>query len=110
MEDKFDDEQEMRDRARLLVMQGNDGQERPSYESQDINEELMVLAKQHGELNELITELVQRCVQLLKRNISMCVSSNDLSVKDILLTWVSKSGQGKHIYHAWQACRTSYCV
>ena len=70
-EDKFKDNQEMHDRMRILMMQSRDEQEHLPYESQDINEELMLLAKQHGELHELVIEMIRHCVQLLKRSISM---------------------------------------
>ena len=68
MEDKFEDEEEMRDRARTLVTEGFDN-DTPSG-SRDADE-LMSLAKQHGELQGLVTETIQHCIQFLKRNLRM---------------------------------------
>lgn len=68
MEDKFEDEEEMRDRARTLVTEGFD-HDTPSG-SRDADE-LMSLAKQHGELQGLVTETIQHCIQFLKRNLRM---------------------------------------
>lgn len=58
----------MRDRARTLVTEGFD-HDTPSG-SRDADE-LMSLAKQHGELQGLVTETIQHCIQFLKRNLRM---------------------------------------
>ena len=60
----------MRDRARALMMQGID-HESP-YGSPDVHE-LMSLAMQHGELQGLVAETIQHCIQFLKRNVRMYV-------------------------------------
>lgn len=76
MEDRFEDEEEMRDRARALMMQGIDHDS--PYGSPDVHE-LMSLAMQHGELHVLVAETIQHCIQFLKRNVRMYVRCHRLS-------------------------------
>jgi diaphanous 1 len=70
-EEKFEDEEDMRERARSLVGQGAMGHKRSRSESEVALEDLVRLAKQHGELYPMMVEILNHYGQILQRDVGM---------------------------------------
>jgi hypothetical protein len=64
-EEKFEDEADMRERARSFI-----GDDRSSPELGGPLEDLAQQAKRHEELYPTVLEIVKKCVYILQRNIS----------------------------------------
>jgi diaphanous 1 len=69
-EEKFEDEEEMRERARIL-MNGVSGHQRARSDSEVALEDLIRLARQHGELYPMMVEILKRYGLLLQRDVGM---------------------------------------
>lgn len=69
-EEKFEDEEDMRERARK-PMNGGSGHQRTRSDSEVVLEDLIRLARQHGELYPLMVEILKRYEILLQRDIGM---------------------------------------
>jgi hypothetical protein len=69
-EEKFEDEEDMRDRARTLMKQGH-GHERARSDSEVALEDLVQLAKQHGELYPMMMDIMTHYGQILQRDVGM---------------------------------------
>ena len=72
-EEKFEDEEDMRERARSLVMQKASEHERSRSNSEVAVEDLIQLAKQHGELYPMMVEILNHYASILQRDIGMYV-------------------------------------
>ena len=70
-EEKFEDEEEMRDRARSLVTQKPQGHEKSRSDSEVAVEDLIQLAKQHGELYPMMVDILNHYALILQRDIGM---------------------------------------
>jgi diaphanous 1 len=70
-EEKFEDEEDMRERARASLMQGANGHQRARSESEIALEDLIALAKQHGELYPVMVDVLNHYGQILNRDIGM---------------------------------------
>ena len=68
-EEKFEDEQDVRDRARNLMS----GHERGRSDSEEALHHLVRLAKQHGELYPMMMEIMNHYGQILQRDVGMWV-------------------------------------
>jgi diaphanous 1 len=64
-EEKFEDEADMRARARSSI-----GDDDSSPDLQDPFEDLIQQAKQHGDLYPTLSDIVRHCVSVIQRNIS----------------------------------------
>lgn len=71
-EEKFEDEEDMRERSRNLI-NGVSGHKRSRSESEIVLEDLVKLARQHGELYPMMVEILKRYEALLLRDVGMCV-------------------------------------
>ncbi len=69
-EEKFEDEEDMRERARELMGKGR-GHERSRSDSEAALLDLILLAKQHGELYPIMVEIMNHYTQILQRDINM---------------------------------------
>lgn len=61
----------MRERARNLMTRGANGHERQRSDSEVALEDLIVLAKQHGELYPMMVEILNHYGQILQRDVGM---------------------------------------
>lgn len=71
-EEKFEDEEDMRERSRNLI-NGASGHRRSRSESEIVLEDLVKLARQHGELYPMMVEILKRYEVLLQRDVGMYV-------------------------------------
>ena len=67
-EEKFEDEEDMRERARGL-MNGASGHQRARSDSEAALQHLVQLAKQHGDLYPMMVEILKRYTLLLQRDV-----------------------------------------
>lgn len=70
-EEKFEDEEDMRERAHNLMTQGSKEQNRPRSDSEVALEDLVRLAKQHGELYPVMVEILNHYSQILQRDVGL---------------------------------------
>ena len=63
----------MRESARALINRDADGHTRTRSESEVVLQEIITLAKKHGELYPMMMEILNRCGQILQRDIGMYV-------------------------------------
>jgi hypothetical protein len=70
-EEKFEDEEDMRDRVREMMEQRSRGHERARSESELALQELIQLAKQHGELYPLMVDILRHYGEILQKDIGM---------------------------------------
>jgi len=68
MEEKFEDEQDMQERARTLR---NRGHARSPSDSEVALQELIQLAKQHGDLYPTMIDILKRYGQIFQRDIEL---------------------------------------
>jgi diaphanous 1 len=61
----------MRERARTLIAQSAPMHERSRSDSEVALQDLVLLAKQHGELYPMMVEILNHYVQILQRDIGM---------------------------------------
>lgn len=69
-EEKFEDEEDMRERARNL-MRETSGHQRNRSDSEVALGDLIKLARQHGELYPMMVEILKRYELLLQRDVGM---------------------------------------
>lgn len=72
-DEKYEDEEDMRERARNLMTQGGVRPERAHSDSEVALEDLVRLAKQHGELYPMMMEIMNHYGQILQRDVGMWV-------------------------------------
>lgn len=72
-EEKFEDEEDMRERMQNL-MKREQGHQRQSSESEVVLQDLLALAKQHGDLYPLMVEILKGYAIVLAREIDLSVS------------------------------------
>jgi diaphanous 1 len=71
MEEKFEDEQDMQERARTLRNQISRGHERSASDSEVALQELIRLAKQHGNLYPIMIDILKGYGQIFQRDIEL---------------------------------------
>lgn len=71
-EEKFEDEEDMREHSRSLI-NGSSKHRRSRSESEIVLEDLVKLARQHGELYPMMVEILKRYEVLLQRDVGMYV-------------------------------------
>jgi diaphanous 1 len=71
-EEKFEDEEDIRERFRTSLMQ-QEGHKRARSESEIVLEDLIALAKQHGELYPMMVEILNHYGQIFSRDVGMQV-------------------------------------
>jgi diaphanous 1 len=71
IEEKFEDEEDMRERSRIIFAQGASGHERSRSGTEEALEELVRLAKQHGELYPMMVDILNHYGQILQRDVGM---------------------------------------
>jgi hypothetical protein len=70
-EEKFEDEEDMRERMREMMEQRIKGHERSRSDSEMALHELIKLAKQHGELYPMMVEILKHFGGILQKDIGM---------------------------------------
>ena len=70
-EDKFDDEEDMRQRGREMMAQSGSNHQRQRSDSEVALQDLVKIAKQHGELYPMMVDILNRYGLLLQRDIGM---------------------------------------
>lgn len=70
-EEKFEDEEDMRERTRSLMGAGSPRHERARSDSEVVLEDLVGLAKQHGELYPVMMDIMNHYGQILQRDVGM---------------------------------------
>jgi diaphanous 1 len=71
-EEKFEDEEDIRERARGLSSRNAiKGHERARSDSEVALEDLVILAKQHGELYPMMVDILNHYGQILQRDVGM---------------------------------------
>ncbi|KAJ7490265.1 armadillo-type protein [Mycena galericulata] len=78
-EDKLEDEQDLRERAQDLMSSGH---ERGPSESEVALEDLVRLAKQHGELYPMMIEIMNHYGQILQRDVGMQLKADLFTILD----------------------------
>ena len=68
VEEKFEDEQDMQERARTLRLQISRGHERSLSVSEIVCQDLIQLAKQHGDLYPIMIDILKRYGQVFQRD------------------------------------------
>ncbi|KAJ7591544.1 hypothetical protein C8J56DRAFT_1003980 [Mycena floridula] len=79
-EEKFDDEEHMLSRARTMMLER--GQDRSRSESEVALEDILRLAKEHGELYPVTVEILQHYGHILQRDIDVQLKADLLKVLD----------------------------
>ena len=69
-EEKFEDEEEMRENARISMMR-SDRNKHTRSGSEIALEDLISLAKKHGELYPMMVDILNRYGQILQRDVGM---------------------------------------
>ena len=70
-EEKFEDEEDLREHIRSLITQDAPGHERQRSDSEVALEELVSLAKQHGELYPMMVEVLHHYSEILRRDVGL---------------------------------------
>jgi diaphanous 1 len=70
-EEKFEDEEDMRERTRNTVKAHGGGHQRHQSDTDVVLEDLILLAKQHGELYPMMVEILHHYAQILQKDIGM---------------------------------------
>ncbi|GLB34079.1 putative diaphanous FH3 domain contatinign protein [Lyophyllum shimeji] len=81
-EEKFEDEEDMRERARALLTRDAKGHERQQSDSELALEDLIVLAKQHGELYPMMVEILHHYGQILQRDVGIQLKADLFAILD----------------------------
>ena len=68
-EEKFEDEEDMRDRARSMIKSGQT--DRVRSDGEVALEEIVRLAQQHGELYPIMVEILSHYGQILQKDIGL---------------------------------------
>jgi len=70
-EEKFEDEEDMRERAQNLLGQTKKGHQRSRSDSEVALQDLIQLAKQHGELYPTMVDILRHYGQILQRDVGL---------------------------------------
>lgn len=70
-EEKFEDEEDMRERSRSLTDQLTHGHQRVGSDSEVVLQDLVQLAKQHGELYPTMLDILKRYGKILQRDVGL---------------------------------------
>lgn len=70
-EEKFEDEEDVRERTRTLMSQGFKAHQRTRSDSEVVFQDLIQLAKQHGELYPMMVDILKHYGLLLQRDVGM---------------------------------------
>lgn len=70
-EEKFEDEEDMRERARSITHQMMHGHQRSRSDSEAVLQDLIQLAKQHGELYPTMLDILKHYGQILQRDVGL---------------------------------------
>ncbi|KAJ3492688.1 hypothetical protein NLJ89_g11182 [Agrocybe chaxingu] len=81
-EEKFEDEEDMRERARALMPQAKQTQERPRSESEASLQDLIQLARQHGELYPTMVDILRHYGQILQRDVGIQLKADLFVILD----------------------------
>ncbi|KAJ3556352.1 hypothetical protein NP233_g11996 [Leucocoprinus birnbaumii] len=81
-EEKFEDEEDMRDRVREMMEQRSKGHERARSDSEVALQELIQLAKQHGELYPLMVEILRHYGEILQKDVGLQTKADMFLVLD----------------------------
>ncbi|KAG6854352.1 hypothetical protein C0991_007857 [Blastosporella zonata] len=81
-EEKFEDEEDMQERFRASVARDAKGHERQRSESELALEDLIILAKQHGELYPMMVEILNNYGQILQRDVGIQLKADLFAILD----------------------------
>ena len=70
-EEKYEDEEDMRERAKSLMHQFKEGHDRSRSDSEVALQDLIQLAKQHGELYPTMLDILKHYGQILQRDVGL---------------------------------------
>ena len=70
-EEKFEDEEDVRERTRTMMSQGFKAHQRTNSDSEVVFQDLIQLAKQHGELYPMMVDILKHYGLLLQRDVGM---------------------------------------
>lgn len=70
-EEKYEDEEDMRERNQTLMGQSKRGHERSLSDSEVVLQDLVQLVKQHGELYPIMLDILKHYSRLLQRDIEL---------------------------------------
>lgn len=70
-EEKFEDEEDMRERARSMMKGPAGGHRRALSDSEIVLQDLIVLAKQHGELYPIMVDILNHYGRILQRDVGL---------------------------------------
>ena len=70
-EEKFEDEEDMRERAQSITHRMMHGHQRSRSESEVVLQDLIQLAKQHGELYPTMLDILKHYGQILQRDVGL---------------------------------------
>ncbi|KAJ6583786.1 hypothetical protein B0H10DRAFT_2168123 [Mycena sp. CBHHK59/15] len=88
-EEKFEDEQDMREQTRSLMSRGS-GHERGRSDSEVALEDLVRLAKQHGELYPMMVEIMNHYGQILQRDVGIQLKADLFTILDRFVEQAAK--------------------
>ncbi|KAG6861568.1 hypothetical protein C0995_014864 [Termitomyces sp. Mi166 len=81
-EEKFEDEEDMRERFRAVLAHDAKGHQRQRSESELALEDLVVLARQHGELYPTMVGTLNRYGQILQRDVGIQLKADLFAILD----------------------------
>ncbi|KAG6910997.1 hypothetical protein DXG01_006051 [Tephrocybe rancida] len=81
-EEKFEDEEDMRERFRIMLTRDAKGHERQRSESEVVLQDLVILAKQHGELYPMMVEILNNYGQILQRDVGIQLKADLFAILD----------------------------
>jgi diaphanous 1 len=70
-EEKFEDEEDVRERAKKLMNGQAGGHRRALSDSEIVLQDLIILAKQHGELYPIMMEILNHYGRILQRDVGL---------------------------------------
>lgn len=68
-EEKYDDEEDLRNRARAAFQSAHE----PQSDSDNVLSDIIRLAKQHGELYPMMVDILTHYGEILQKDIGLCV-------------------------------------
>lgn len=76
VEEKYEDEEDMRERVQAAARQALRGTSSGNTQAEAVLEDIITLARQHGELYPIMVETLRRYGTLLQRDMEQLVHAN----------------------------------
>ena len=70
-EEKFEDEEDVRERSRSLMGHSDQGHQLSGSDSEAVLHNLILIAKQHGDLYQTTLDIFKYCEEILRRDVDV---------------------------------------